>query len=120
MKKEEQVVSLKVARLLAVHGFCMGSTYYYNNLDSTHKLCRNNNGEVYLNRLEVDFIEAPTQSLAQRWLRDEKGVVVLVTMDDVGMSYTITSNTIDYKEIRHYLSYESALENGLNMALDLL
>lgn len=117
---EEQKVSLRVARLLAVHKFCNGSTHYYSNLNSKQELHKNDNEALYLNGLEIDYIEAPTQSLAQKWLRDEKGVIVLVTLDDVGMSFSVTSDTIDYKDSKHYLSYETALEYGLILALELL
>lgn len=89
---EEQKVSLQVSYLLAEHGF-------------------------YDNR---PCCIIPTQSIVQRWLRDKKGVIVLVTLDSIGMGFSVTSDTIDYKDSKHYLSYESALENGLYMALKLL
>lgn len=89
---EEQKVSLQVSYLLAEHGF-------YNNRPIT---------------------VIPTQSLVQKWLRDKKGMIVLVTLDDTGMSFSITSNTVEYKDHLHYLSYETALETGLIMALNLL
>lgn len=66
---EEQLVSLEVARLLKEKGFCNGSTHYYSNLNSKQELHKNDNGAVYINGMELDFIEAPTQSLVQKWLR---------------------------------------------------
>ncbi|QIN96414.1 hypothetical protein DAC17_115 [Bacteroides phage DAC17] len=116
---EEQIVSLRVAKLLAEHDFCNGSSHYYSDIPP-EQLHKNDDGALYLNGLDVNYIEAPTQSLVQKWLRYEKGVIVLVTLDDTGMGFSVTSDTIDYKDSKYYLSYESALENGLYMALKLL
>lgn len=77
---EEQIVSLKVAKLLEEHHFCNGSSHYYSNIFS-EQLHKNDDGVLYLNGLDVNYIEAPTQSLAQRWLRDKHGFFVLVELD---------------------------------------
>lgn len=82
---EEQLVSLEVARLLKKKGFCNGSTHYYSNLNSKQELHKNDNGAVYINGMELDFIESPTQSLVQRWLRDKHGFFVLVELDSIGL-----------------------------------
>lgn len=113
---EEQLVSLEVARLLKEKGFCNGSTHYYSNLNSKQELHKNDNGAVYINGMELDFIESPTQSLVQRWLRDKHGFFVLVELDSIGLYPHIYNGKLDYKG-DHYLSYESALEEGLLMAL---
>lgn len=81
---EEQIVSLKVAKLLEEHNFCNGSSHYYSNIFS-EQLHKNDDGVLYLNGLDVNYIEAPTQSLAQRWLRDKHGFFVLVELDSIGL-----------------------------------
>lgn len=56
------------------------------------------------------------QSVVQKWLRDKHGFFVLVGLDHKGLYYHICNGKIDYKG-DHYLSYESALDMGLQMAL---
>lgn len=56
---EEQLVSLEVTRLLKEKGFYNGSTHYYSNLNPKQELHKNDNGAVYINSMELDFIEAP-------------------------------------------------------------
>lgn len=112
---EEQIVSLKVAKLLEEHNFCNGSSHYYSNIFS-EQLHKNDDGVLYLNGLDVNYIEAPTQSLAQRWLRDKHGFFVLVELGSIGLYPHIYNGKLDYKG-DHYLSYESALKEGLLMAL---
>lgn len=112
---EEQIVSLKVAKLLEEHNFCNGSSHYYSNIFS-EQLHKNDDGVLYLNGLDVNYIEAPTQSLAQRWLRDKHGFFVLIELNSIGLYPHIVGGESDYKG-DYYLSYESALEEGLLMAL---
>ena len=76
----------------------------------------NDDGVLYLNGLDVNYIEAPTQSLAQRWLRDKHGFFVLIELNSIGLYPHIYNGKLDYKG-DYYLSYESALEEGLLMAL---
>ena len=53
---EEQIVSLKVAKLLEEHNFCNGSSHYYSNIFS-EQLHKNDDGVLYLNGLDVNYIE---------------------------------------------------------------
>lgn len=64
------------------------------------------NGVLYLNGLDVNYIEAPTQSLAQRWLRDKHGFFVLVELNSIGLYPHIVGGELDYKG-DYYLSYET-------------
>lgn len=73
---EEQIVSLKVAKLLEEHNFCNGSSHYY----------------------------------------DKHGFFVLIELNSIGLYPHIVGGELDYKG-DYYLSYESALEEGLLMAL---
>ena len=119
---EEQLVSLEVARLLEEKGFCNGSAYCYDNYKQ--ELHRNDNGSIYINGLEEDYIEVPTQSLVQKWLREIKETIVIV---DYNMAYP---GKWDYEywngkcgfavSEEYYDTYEEALEAGLQEALKLI
>lgn len=117
---EEQVVTLEVARLLKEKGFVNGSQAFYNA----------NNGvfyvqtSVYINGLDEEFIEAPTQALAQKWLRDTQRTIVLVDYDSTDVIYWCN---ITYRNIGEAFTtslscgtYEEALEEGLKQALKLI
>jgi hypothetical protein len=72
-----------------------------------------------------DICSAPTQSLLQRWLRDEKNLWVWV---DHYKNRTYTAHISDECDNSKsnelfgniYYSYEQALENGLQEALKLI
>lgn len=92
---EEQLVSLKVAQLLSLHGFCDNKS-----------------------------VTSPTQSLAQKWLRDTKGIVVIVDVDFTELK-CYYCNIYDHsrllaKQSSNYITYEEALEEGLEIALRLI
>lgn len=120
---EEQLVSLEVAKLLKEKGFCVGSTHFYSNLNSKEELV-DNKGAYYINGMELDYIEAPTKSLAQKWLRDTKGVIVIIDCDTTGTFYYYSSKVISKDNnciVGHYQrTYEEALEEGLKQALKLI
>lgn len=99
---EEQLISLETARLLKEKG-C--------NLEKCH--CGG-----YPECICSD--KRITQSLAQKWLRDSKGILVLVVLDSKGLRYDITRNnaTIECKD--YHLSYEGTLEEGLKQALKII
>lgn len=119
---EEQLVSLEVARLLEEKGFCNGSAYYYDNFKQ--ELHRNGNDSIYINGLEEDYIEVPTQSLVQKWLREEKGIVLIVDIDFTELK-CYYCNIYDHsrllaKQSNNCITYEEALEEGLKEALKLI
>lgn len=77
----------------------------------------------------IEYHSAPTQSLLQKWLREEKKVLVLVNPIDTRHSWKYTilmEDTMspffepDYDKFNEYLTYEDALESGLNQALKFL
>lgn len=120
---EEQLVSLEVARLLEEKGFCNGSAYCYDNFKQ--ELHRNGNDSIYINGLEEDYIEVPTQSLVQKWIR-EKGIHIGVYANASGWGWILTKcggNGSCIKEIEDdtfFDTYEDALEEGLKQALKLI
>ena len=119
---EEQLVSLEVARLLEEKRFCNGSAYCYDNFKQ--ELHRNGNDSIYINGLEEDYIEVPTQSLVQKWLRETKETIVIV---DYNMVYPGKWNykywsgkCVFVASEKYYDTYEEALEEGLKEALKLI
>lgn len=79
---EEQVVSLETAKLLKEKGFVNGSQSFYD--VSKGNFCVQVSS--YINGLDEDFIEAPTQSLAQQWIR-EKGIHIEVYANASGWGW---------------------------------
>lgn len=72
---------------------------------------------------------APTQSLLQRWLREEKGVVFGISpmqeMDCEYLGWCVTIYKVDkngyglsWKEELYYDTYELVLENAMKYALE--
>jgi hypothetical protein len=121
---KEEIISFTVAKLAKEKGFANKYPHrlrrdYYNHLGGL-------NGDVteyikaYLNGKdtgEYTTIDAPTQSLLQRWLREEKGVFISV---DVNFCYDIYLNDEAYSESTEHNNYEQALEEGLYESLKLI
>lgn len=122
----ESLVSLEVAKLLKDKGFneyCewaiddKGEMY---DLDEFAELSR-------LNTLHpAGFYSMPTQTLAQKWLRDTQRVIVLVDYDSTDTEYWCNITYMDSSRKEAFTTglscdtYESALEEGLKQALKLI
>nr|DAR32459.1 MAG TPA: hypothetical protein [Bacteriophage sp.] len=126
---EERIIKLETALLLSKKGFCHGSPFFYNCSDRV--MHSDNPKTVYINGLEVDYIEAPTQSLVQKWLRENKERMVIVGMDYKNIDHTLvyTANMVVNDDptnpeaiegTKAFETYEDALEEGLIMALNTL
>ena len=135
---EDEIVSFETAMLLKEKGFNEPCSYYYED-DELYKLgyyhgegtgfVRNNSpidGRFLCEEMQCT---APTQSLAQKWLRDNhnmcvnpsltsrwKGINYIITIDkvisdsEIEIAFVVDSNN---KEIKKYETYEEALEEGL-------
>lgn len=100
---EEQLVSLEVAKLLKTKGFSAGSNHY---------------------------LEGPTQSVAQKWLRETKNVHICIYNNACGYGYEICKADNGTHIVNDALkgpndggvwdTYEGALEEGLKRALELI
>ena len=78
---------------------------------------------------DIQTVAAPTQALLQRWLREERGIIVEVFVDD-DSNMPLTYNIHQYKDwnwecVCHYhdnyyaiFDWEQALEDGLKYALE--
>lgn len=70
-----------------------------------------------------DFIDAPTMWEAQKWLREEKEIEVLVLPKGmVGAPYDAQVYTEDYSvnDDKEYSTYEDALSEGIKEAVKIL
>lgn len=125
----EELVTLKTAKLLKEKGF--------------NEFCKNiinDNGmimeTVYRtnNDLPKSFYSCPTQSIAQKWLREIRGVYVYVE-PVIGKrwklsfcDFNVPTEESDWMEneinkgngYKVYVTYEEALEAGLQEALKLI
>lgn len=64
---------------------------------------------------------APTQSLLQRWLREEKGLHITVPFDNNEFWWQIKNlenGNSEYGEVEDFPTYELALEDALKYALE--
>ena len=104
--------------------------YHWDRLRKIHSLC---SSKVYYDDefRQRDLFRAPTQSLLQRWLREEKGITICVDIFDDGWFFDISTFykqdtgvyevDIPYKSsnVSHVFdSYELALEDALKYALE--
>lgn len=130
----EEIVTYEVAKLAKEKGFDVPTDRYYhiyddvieaqNSLEMTGDGCAD-----FYNSLNRYRCAAPTQSLLQRWLREEKGIVVEVFMDD-DSNMPLTYNIHQYKDwnwvcvCHHHGNYyavndwELCLEDALKYALE--
>lgn len=146
---EEQLITFDVAKLAKEKGFANKTPHklrrdYYNHMGDL-------NGDVtkYIKAFvdkkdttKFNTIDAPTQSLLQRWLREEHKLDVVVTRsDEVCRTYLYFVSVHDYRSKKYtvhsiahlwestvynfnmgerYENYEQALEKGLEEALKLI
>lgn len=131
----EQLVSLKTAKSAKKQGFKERCHYFFNE-GSGWKV-----QEDYMLRQDKT-IEAPSQSLLQKWLREEKDILVEVNFNDnlyrklheaahkkvsSNYRYSIYTSIKDPEHIfekfwsdKTFETYEEALEEGLQRALKIV
>ena len=132
----ECYVSLEIAKLLKEIGFKWFINTAYRDGVLMHQgnlLCDNFNGKQYENAARHEFFSAPTLDVAQRWLREVKGIEVYAhvfydsrEMLDEWDVYVYEVNHIT-KHIEDYISsydiyhtYEEAQEAGIKKTLELI
>ena len=134
---KEQLITFDTAKLAKEKGFENKTPHklrrdYYNHLGEI-------NGDVteYIKAYvankgleKYNTIDAPTQSLLQKWLREEHNIYVSVdyliieVIDSKGVRFDWSiynkDESIESKELIGLLTYEEALEKGLQEALKLI
>lgn len=130
----EAICTYEVCKLAKEKGFDVPTDRYYhiyddvieaqNSLEMTSDGCAD-----FYNSLNRCRCAAPTQSLLQRWLREERGIIVEVFVDD-DSNMPLTYNIHQYKDwnwecvCHHHGNYyavndwELCLEDGLKYALE--
>lgn len=126
---KEQLVSFKTAKLAAKKGFNITPRWCY---DLTEYYTQGIYGIIEYGTVVGDLeLYAPTQSLLQKWLREEHDIHIEISKwDDDTYSAILVSNNEKYNfpeesedvsyEAIGMNSYEEALEIGLYEALKLI
>ena len=121
----EQLISFETAKLAKEKGFedrVNNAFYTFKGKLNSGKLL-----QTYNFTKNGEGCDAPTQSLLQKWLREEKEVVVLIGLQGTDNEFTTTID-YDFKDgdsttiyvWGYYKTYEKALEKGLKEALKLI
>ena len=117
---EDKLISFETALLAKEKGF-NEPIYYFYSIDD--KVIYTYKSFLRVSDEEIK-VEAPTQSLLQKWLRDTHGVhlwVVPIFCDEVLDRFEVYSNTVHCLAIpNRFSSYEEALEEGLLKVLKLI
>jgi len=118
---KEQLISFETALLAEKKGFdkrvenCYGKATEILYSKMTHTNCKNDEFNVH--------VSAPTQSLLQKWLREEHDIQIIIGSDykyyDFGISLEKGFNGINHKNYK-YTTYELALETCLFKALNMI
>lgn len=119
---KEQLIKYKTAVLAKEKGFFIWQPERYNTIGEciyTPMLKYVNNRLITPDRNQV---YAPTQSLLQKWLREEHHIDIIVTSKILGYSYCIYNRyppktTTNNNLFEHY---EEALEEALHESLKLI
>ena len=113
---EEQLITFETAKLAKEKGFDKKVGKYWCNYYTGEPL--NKWKLLPIDKLTLNWMEypAPTQSLLQKWLREEHNIVVLVFLHNTRYGCTI-KNLKEKEQVRfvseNCLIYEKTLEEGL-------
>jgi hypothetical protein len=119
---KEQLIAFETAKLAGEKGFDVKTKHWYDQTEALNPVKGIRGAMVYINQGY-----APTQSLLQKWLREEKDIFInietLVKDGDFvhafDIVYLIKTFHVYYDDKR-FDSYEEALEAGLQEALKLI
>ncbi|MBO7313578.1 MAG: hypothetical protein J6U48_05060 [Alistipes sp.] len=131
----EEICTYEVSKLAKEKGFDSGCLYHYDRKGSLHQhyaYDAMNSGVgvddllMYDGHLYTSECLAPTQSLLQRWLREEKGYYVYPFFDneELKWTYVVRERTGEMWiplvgfEFHLFPTYELALEDALKYALE--
>ena len=117
---DDELISFETAKLARKKGFNIETTKRYLFRYKEHE-SKDYIAPLASNPLHCDIL-APTQSLLQKWLREEHNTHIWVSCTPYLNSYSFNYN-LNRKIIRDnvkYNEYEKALEYGLFKALNLI
>lgn len=116
----EEICTYEVCKLAKEKGFNEKCNFYYQKgvISTDGCFSRYNKGVEYI-------CSAPTQSLLQRWLREEKRIEVNAFWDNADGIWFSYANEMDAPDLvctfmpdEFFISYESAIEDALKYALE--
>jgi len=132
---KEQLITFETAKLAKEKGFNeLVKTLYISDNDVVKSAKANNSGRTnsnYIEREDYKVYSAPTQSLLQKWLREEHNIHIDLTTDLYDDLETMCfrgfailkmkkfKNPL-YESYDVFKTYEEALEVGLQEALKLI
>ena len=128
---KEQIVSLETAKLLKEVGFIGFCRTYYNRAGELNEFSYYQGDGTGVNSLNLEddylpedfYIIAPTQCLAQKWLREkyDKHIIVNPTVfKEYQFTVYKTFDRIIIYPRDVFKTYEQALENGLQKAIKII
>jgi len=129
----EPLVKFNTAVLAKECGFDWATSSYYFPTEDTGLRSRHTDNHNQYSEPDFTCVSAPTQSLLQKWLREEKDIIVEPIFDFTRESFPYHCNVMhsvsskgDFRWLgckssyTDYTTYEEALEAGLIEALKLL
>lgn len=127
MKDKEELVSIYIARCLRDLGFDWLVTSCYNDnpdLKEDSKVERYKTKPINYNAFnQLQVFSLPTQSLAQRWIRDNYKINISINYSNITKNHWAVfvegfGNNKFYTDSISFPSYEDALEKGLEIAIE--
>lgn len=122
---KEQYVTFEVAKLLKEKGFDWGCNGYWfiSEYSKVFNISPSRNPQNWNEvKTDLDWLSCPTQQMACRWLRKEKGIHILPEISEVKENpkyYCMIwkTSTLESFIIELFDSYEDAVEVALEYAL---
>jgi hypothetical protein len=122
----EEISTYEVCKLAKEKGFNERTRYYYETNCINPKAIEHCSGSDYFNKYPK-AVSAPTQSLLQRWLREEKSVIIVLEYSDNTGNWRPFWSWIVYDKLGFTIeigdnhdTYELALEDAMKYALEYL
>ncbi len=122
---EEELITYSTAKLAKEKGFLLHTIDVFYQYDGTKSLChRNSKRALQVQDMDRPECYAPTQTLLQKWLREEHNLHININDGNIEGFYTSVcklhkNEWLFVKDIM-FKTYEQALEKGLQEALKLI
>lgn len=118
---KEQLVNKATAFIAKEKGFDWECRHYCDQLSIVISIPQSRMQDQ--NRM-TDYVYVPTQSLLQRWLREEKEIHIQIVRDEDEWKFELYDFSHGNKHIprgfKTYDTFEQSLEEGLKQALNLI
>ena len=121
----DEICTYEVAKLAKEKGFNVPTrTIKVEKIGGTEKEVWDEEECRYITQWETRSVRIPTQSLLQRWLREEKGVHISIPLHKGVYRYFWAIDSLNRKKKRDDIAfelfdtYELALEDALKYALE--